>query len=195
MPTIVEEGLADEAFIRERAENYAALKELVARYTPEKVALVTRIAAETIRDDARLYATSDRSMIFWGMGISQHIHGTDNAHSLISLAPLTRQIGRPGTGPHPLRGQNNVQRASDVRLIPMSFRDYACVDNPAARERFEALWGTSLDPNPRLTATEMMDAAHHGTLRGMYIVGENPAMSDPNVAFGIRSEIERRTLR
>jgi formate dehydrogenase major subunit len=120
-------------------------------------------------------------MIFWGMGISQHVHGTDNARCLISLALLTGQIGRPGTGLHPLRGQNNVQGASDVGLIPMAFPDYARVDNASARARFEALWGTTLDPNPGLTVTEVMDAAHHGTLRGMYIMGENPAMSDPNV--------------
>jgi formate dehydrogenase major subunit len=181
MHTIVEEGLADEAFIRERTENYAALKTLVAEYSPEKIAPVTGIDAQTIREVARLYATAQRSMIFWGMGISQHIHGTDNARCLISLALLTGQIGRPGTGLHPLRGQNNVQGASDVGLIPMSFPDYARVDNVGVRQRFEALWGTTLDPNPGLTVTEVMDAAHHGTLRGMYIMGENPAMSDPNV--------------
>jgi formate dehydrogenase major subunit len=181
MHVIVEEGLADEAFIRERTENYAALKTLVAEYRPEKVAPVTGIDAQTIREVARLYAGSERSMIFWGMGISQHVHGTDNARCLISLALLTGQIGRPGTGLHPLRGQNNVQGASDVGLIPMSFPDYARVDNPGVRARFEALWDTPLDPKPGLTVTEVMDAAHHGTLNGMYIMGENPAMSDPNV--------------
>jgi formate dehydrogenase major subunit len=181
MHTIVEEGLADEAFIRARTENYAALKTLVAGYSPEKIAPVTGIDAATIREIARLYATAERSMIFWGMGISQHVHGTDNARCLISLALLTGQIGRPGTGLHPLRGQNNVQGASDVGLIPMSFPDYARVDNPAVRERFETLWNTPLDSKPGLTVTEVMDAAHAGTLAGMYIMGENPAMSDPNV--------------
>jgi formate dehydrogenase major subunit len=181
MHTIVEEDLADQTFIRERTENYAALKMLVAGYSPEKIAPVTGIDARTIREVARLYATAERAMIFWGMGISQHVHGTDNARCLISLALLTGQIGRPGTGLHPLRGQNNVQGASDVGLIPMSFPDYARVDDPAVRERFEALWGTPLDPAPGLTVTEVMDAAHRGTLTGMYIMGENPAMSDPNV--------------
>jgi formate dehydrogenase major subunit len=181
MHTIVEEGLADEAFIRERTENYAALKMLVAEYSPEKIAPVTGIAAHTIREVARLYATSERSMIFWGMGVSQHVHGTDNARCLISLALLTGQIGRPGTGLHPLRGQNNVQGASDVGLIPMSFPDYARVDDPDVNQRFEALWETKLDSKPGLTVTEVMDAAHAGTLRGMYVMGENPAMSDPNV--------------
>ncbi len=181
MHTIVEEGLADETFIRERTENYAALKTLVADYSPEKVAAITGIDAQIIREVARLYATAERSMIFWGMGISQHVHGTNNARCLISLALLTGQIGRPGTGLHPLRGQNNVQGASDVGLIPMAFPDYGRVDNPGVRERFEALWGMKLDPTPGLTVTEVMDAAHLGTLTGMYIMGENPAMSDPNV--------------
>jgi formate dehydrogenase major subunit len=182
MHAIIEENLADETFIRERTENYAALKALVADYSPEKIAPVCGIEASVIREVARLYATAGAAMIFWGMGISQHVHGTDNARCLISLALLTGQIGRPGTGLHPLRGQNNVQGASDVGLIPMSFPDYARVDDPSVRERFEALWGTPLDPKPGLTVTEVMDAAHRGTLTGMYIMGENPAMSDPNVA-------------
>jgi formate dehydrogenase major subunit len=120
-------------------------------------------------------------MIFWGMGISQHVHGTDNARCLIDLALISGQIGRPGTGLHPLRGQNNVQGASDVGLIPMVFPDYQRVDDDAARERFEQLWGRALDPRPGLTVVEIMHAIHAGTVRGMYIMGENPAMSDPNL--------------
>lgn len=181
MHAIIEEGLANETFIGERTENYAALKALVADYSPESVAPVTGIDAPTIRAVARLYAASERSMIFWGMGISQHVHGTNNARCLISLALLTGQIGRPGTGLHPLRGQNNVQGASDVGLIPMSFPDYQPVDDTGVRERFEQLWAVTLDPTPGLTVTEVMDAAHARTLTGMYIMGENPAMSDPNV--------------
>jgi formate dehydrogenase major subunit len=157
------------------------LARTVAAYAPEKVAPVTGIPAHTIREVARLYATSKGSMIFWGMGISQHIHGTDNARCLISLALLTGQIGKPGSGLHPLRGQNNVQGASDVGLIPMVFPDYQRVDNEAVRRKFEALWGAKLDPNPGLTVTEITDAAYAGTIRGMYVMGENPAMSDPNV--------------
>ncbi|HTW84240.1 MAG TPA: formate dehydrogenase subunit alpha [Candidatus Sulfotelmatobacter sp.] len=181
MHVIVEEGLVDERFIRERTENYEALVENVADYAPEKTAAITGIDARTVREVARLYATAKGAMIFWGMGISQHVHGTDNARCLISLALMTGQIGRPGTGLHPLRGQNNVQGASDVGLIPMMFPDYQRVDNPDARAKFEALWGTPLDPKAGLTVTEIMDAVHHGTIRGMYIMGENPAMSDPNV--------------
>jgi formate dehydrogenase major subunit len=130
---------------------------------------------------ARAYATSKGSMILWGMGISQHVHGTDNARCLIALALMTGQIGRPGTGLHPLRGQNNVQGASDSGLIPMVFPDYQRVDNAEAGARFEALWGTKLDRKPGLTVVEIMNAAYDGKIRGMYIMGENPAMSDPDL--------------
>ena len=181
MHVIVAEGLANETFVRERTENYEALARNVADYAPKKVAPIAGVPAETIRDVARLYATAKTAMIFWGMGISQHVHGTDNARCLISLALLTGQIGRPGTGLHPLRGQNNVQGASDVGLIPMMYPDYEPVDNQDARRRFEALWNVELDSQPGLTVTEVMDAAHAGVVRGMYIMGENPAMSDPNV--------------
>jgi len=139
------------------------------------------VPAQTIRDVARMYATSGGSMILWGMGISQHVHGTDNARCLIALALMTGQVGRPGTGLHPLRGQNNVQGASDAGLIPMMFPDYRRVDNAEARACFEALWGRPLDPKPGLTVVEIMDAVHAGKIRGMYIMGENPAMSDPDV--------------
>ncbi len=178
---IIEEGLANEAFIRERTENYEALRENVREYSPEKVAAITGIDAQTIREVARLYATANAAIIFWGMGISQHIHGTDNARCLISLALVTGQIGRPGTGLHPLRGQNNVQGASDMGLIPMMFPDYKRVDDEAARHTFEALWETKLDPKAGLTVTEITNAAYDGVIHGMYIMGENPAMSDPNV--------------
>jgi formate dehydrogenase major subunit len=144
------------------------------------MAPVCGIPAATIRQVARLYAKSKGSMILWGMGISQHIHGTDNARCLIALCMMTGQIGRPGTGLHPLRGQNNVQGASDSGLIPMVFPDYQRVDNAQARARFEKLWGATLDPQPGLTVVEIMDAVHEGKIRGMYIMGENPAMSDPD---------------
>jgi formate dehydrogenase major subunit len=120
-------------------------------------------------------------MILWGMGISQHTHGTDNARCLIALSLMTGQIGRPGTGLHPLRGQNNVQGASDSGLIPMMYPDYQRVGNPEVRERFEHLWGAKLPHKPGLTVVEIMDAVHAGEIKGMYIMGENPAMSDPDV--------------
>ncbi len=181
MHVIIAEELHDKAYIETYTEGFEALARAVADYSPERVAPICGVPAETLRAVARAYATAARSMIFWGMGISQHIHGTDNARCLISLALLCGQIGRPGTGLHPLRGQNNVQGASDVGLIPMVYPDYQRVDDPAVRAHFEALWHASLDPKPGLTVVEIMHAIHDGTIRGMYIMGENPAMSDPNL--------------
>ena len=178
---IVVEGLVDEAFIRDRTSGYEALAENVKTFSPERMAPICGIDATTIREVARLYATSKASIIFWGMGISQHIHGTDNARCLIALALSTGQIGKPGSGLHPLRGQNNVQGASDSGLIPMFYPDYQRVATPEARERFERLWHTTLDPDPGLTVVEIMNAAKKHEIRGMYVMGENPAMSDPDV--------------
>ncbi|MBS0325965.1 MAG: formate dehydrogenase subunit alpha [Proteobacteria bacterium] len=180
MHTIVSEGLVAKSFIDDRTSGYAALRDNVLRFPPEAMAAVCGIDADTLREVARLFARSRASMILWGMGVSQHVHGTDNARCLIALSMMTGQIGRPGTGLHPLRGQNNVQGASDVGLIPMVYPDYQAVGDPAVRAKFEALWKTPLDPNPGLTAVEIMDAAHAEKIRGMYIMGENPAMSDPN---------------
>jgi len=181
MNVIIEEGLHNRDYIKRHTEGFEALRDCVKEYNPEKVAPICGIAADTIREVARVYANSKGSMIFWGMGISQHIHGTDNARCLISLALLTGQIGRPGSGLHPLRGQNNVQGASDVGLIPMVFPDYHPVNDPAATKRFEDLWGAQLDPEPGLTVVEIMQAIHSGEMHGMYIMGENPGMSDPNL--------------
>ncbi len=181
MHVIVAEGLVDPAFIAARTDGYEAVRKNVEGYSPEAMAPLCGIPAATIRDVARLYATSKGSMILWGMGISQHVHGTDNARCLIALALLTGQIGRPGAGLHPLRGQNNVQGASDSGLIPMMYPDYQRVANPDARRKFEQLWGTQLDPRPGLTVVEIMDAVHRGEINGMYVMGENPAMSDPDV--------------
>jgi formate dehydrogenase major subunit len=140
------------------------------------------VTVDQIREIARLYATARNAMILWGMGISQHVHGTDNARCLISLCMITGQIGRDGTGLHPLRGQNNVQGASDVGLIPMVFPDYQSVTDPAIQQRFRRLWNVKeLDDQPGLTTVEMMNHAYDGVIKGMYIEGENPAMSDPDV--------------
>ncbi|MEO7727916.1 MAG: formate dehydrogenase subunit alpha [Burkholderiales bacterium] len=180
MHVIVHEGLVDEDFIRSRTIGYDDLKKNVANYSPEAMAPVCGIPAETIKEVARLYAKSKGSMILWGMGISQHIHGTDNARCLIALCMVTGQIGRPGTGLHPLRGQNNVQGASDSGLIPMFYPDYQRVVSDDARLRFEKLWDATLDPEPGLTVVEIVNASLEGKIRGMYIMGENPAMSDPD---------------
>lgn len=181
MCAVLKQGLTNEEFIRARTDNFDALRKHLDEYTPEKVASICGIEAEKIYEIARIYAMSKASIIFWGMGISQHIHGTDNARCLIALSLMTGQIGRPGTGLHPLRGQNNVQGASDVGLIPMVFPDYQRVDNNEANRRFEKLWNTKLDKNPGLTVVETMHAVHDGAIKGMYIMGENPAMSDPNL--------------
>jgi formate dehydrogenase major subunit len=179
--TIIEEGLTDDKFIAERTLDYEDLKANVADFSPEKMEPVTGIDAATVREVARLFATSKASMIFWGMGISQHIHGTDNSRCLIALSMITGQVGRPGTGLHPLRGQNNVQGASDAGLIPMMFPDYQRVDNPDANAWFSKYWNIELDNKPGLTVVEIMHSILEGGIRGMYIMGENPAMSDPNL--------------
>jgi len=179
--TIVEEGLVNAAFVRDRTSGYEALAENVKKFSPELMAPICGIDAKTIREVARLYAKAKGSMILWGMGISQHVHGTDNARCLIALTLSTGQIGKPGSGLHPLRGQNNVQGASDSGLIPMFYPDYQRVSTPEARERFEKLWRTELDPDAGLTVVEIMHAAKRREIRGMYIMGENPALSDPDV--------------
>jgi formate dehydrogenase major subunit len=181
MHSVVQQGLVDDDFINRRTEGYEALKEQLADYSPESMEPICGIPAETLHEVARIFAKASGAMIFWGMGVSQHVHGTDNARCLINLALITGQIGRPGTGLHPLRGQNNVQGASDVGLIPMVYPDYQRVDNTEVRKKFEALWGQPLDPKPGLTVVEIMHAIHDGQIRGMYVMGENPAMSDPNL--------------
>ncbi|MDD3674363.1 formate dehydrogenase subunit alpha [Thauera propionica] len=179
--TIIEEGLTDPEFIAARTEGFEAFRDAALKYPPERMEAVTGIPAATVREVARAYARGPNSIIFWGMGVSQHTHGTDNSRCLIALALMTGQIGRPGTGLHPLRGQNNVQGASDAGLIPMMLPDYQRVSEPAVRARFEALWQAPLSDTPGLTVVEIMDAACEGRIRGMYVEGENPAMSDPDL--------------
>ncbi|HUG72741.1 MAG TPA: molybdopterin-dependent oxidoreductase, partial [Steroidobacteraceae bacterium] len=184
--TVIDEGLVNEEFVRTRASNFEALKKNVAGYSAEAMAPICGIAAETIREVAREFATAKSAMILWGMGISQHVHGTDNARCLIALVSVTGQIGKPGSGLHPLRGQNNVQGASDAGLIPMMFPNYQRVTDRDAHARFEKFWDTKLDDQPGYTVTEIMDKClvddtDPHKIRGMYIMGENPAMSDPDL--------------
>ncbi len=180
MHVIVKEDLYDEQYVQAHTEGFEQLRDHLSNFSPEEMAPICGIEPDVIRDVARLYANAEAAIIFWGMGISQHIHGTDNARCLISLALMSGQVGRPGTGLHPLRGQNNVQGASDAGLIPMFYPDYQSVSDPAKQSKFEELWGASLEPERGLTVVEIMDAVHDGDIRGMYIMGENPAMSDPN---------------
>jgi formate dehydrogenase major subunit len=177
---IVTEELYDRQYVQAHTENFEALREHIRDYAPERMEPECGVAAATIREVARLYARAEAAIIFWGMGISQSIHGTDNARCLIALALTTGQVGRPGTGLHPLRGQNNVQGASDAGLIPMFLPDYQSVENAAFRSQYEKFWGTTLAPKRGLTVVEVVNAIHAGQVRGMYIMGENPAMSDPD---------------
>ena len=179
---IVSEGLVDEAFVKARVNGYEAVKASVAEATPERMSEICGIPADTLRAVARAFATSKGSMILWGMGVSQHVHGTDNARGLIALALLSGQIGRPGTGLHPLRGQNNVQGASDAGLIPMMLPNYQRVSDATVRAQFEALWHSPIDAQAGLTVVEIMHAVTEGRIRGLYVEGENPAMSDPDLA-------------
>ncbi|MFO7326206.1 MAG: formate dehydrogenase subunit alpha, partial [Pseudomonadota bacterium] len=184
--TVIDEGLANEDFIRNRTSNYEALKQNVQGYSPEAMAPICGIPAATIREVARAFARAKAAMILWGMGVSQHVHGTDNARCLIALVSVTGQIGKPGSGLHPLRGQNNVQGASDAGLIPMMFPNYQRVNNKEAHARFEKFWNTKLDDTPGYTVVEIMDKclvddSDPHKVHGMYIMGENPAMSDPDL--------------
>jgi formate dehydrogenase major subunit len=187
---IVEEGLYDETYISQFTENWEAEKVHLANFTPEKMSAICGIEPDVLRDVARTFAGAKAGMIFWGMGVSQHIHGTDNSRCLISLALMTGNVGRSGTGLHPLRGQNNVQGASDAGLIPMFLPDMQTVTDDGVRSRFAEVWARDLATDAvnepllaekGLTVTEIMDAVHDGDIHGMYILGENPAMSDPDV--------------
>lgn len=181
MHVIVAERLYDEQYLQAYTEDFEQLKEHVSTYTPESMAETTGINAETIREVARTFGRAERAMIFWGMGISQHVHGTDNSRCLIALAMICGQVGRSGTGLHPLRGQNNVQGASDAGLIPMFYPDYGGVSSEPVYTKFEDLWKTPLSHKPGLTVVEIIHAANKGEIKSMYIQGENPAMSDPDL--------------
>jgi formate dehydrogenase major subunit len=181
MHEVIRLGLVDRDFVAQRTSGYGELAKVVQDYPPERAAQITGIDADTIRLVARLWGEAGAGVIYWGMGISQHTTGTDNARCLIAMCSITGHVGRPGTGLHPLRGQNNVQGASDAGLIPMFYPDYQPVDAPGVRERFEEAWSVSLDPNRGLTVTEIVASALHGGVRGMYMMGENPFLSDPNI--------------
>ena len=178
---IVTEKLYDRQYVEAQTSNFKAFADHIEDFTPEEMAPVCGIPAETLRAVARSYARAKSAIIFWGMGVSQHVHGTDNARCLIALALICGQVGRPGTGLHPLRGQNNVQGASDAGLVPMFFPDYRSVENADIRRSVEQAWGTTLDPKRGLTVVEIMKAVHADVIKGMYILGENPAMSDPDL--------------
>jgi len=181
MHVIIDENLHDRSFIDSRTEGFEALKTAVDGYPPSVAEALTGVPANAIVEFARRFGRARSAMIFWGMGISQHTVGTDNARCLIALALLTGNVGRPGTGLHPLRGQNNVQGASDAGLIPMYYPGYQPVTDPEARQRLAALWGVNLPDQPGLTTVEITHAALSGEVRGLYCLGENPFLSDPDI--------------
>ena len=178
MHVIVREGLAKQEFIASRTEGYEAVATTVAWYTPERVAEITGVPAELIVEAARLYAKAERASIVYSMGITQHTTGVDNVRSLANLAMMTGQIGRPGTGVNPLRGQNNVQGACDMGALPDVYTGYQKVADAAARAKFGKVWGVELSDKPGLTVTQMLPAALEGKIKALYIMGENPVLSD-----------------
>ena len=178
--TIISEELYDQQYIDGYTEGFEELKKQTAQFTPERMAPLCGIEANKIKEIARIYAKANSALIFWGMGVSQHTHGTDNARCLISLALICGHVGRPGTGLHPLRGQNNVQGASDAGLIPMFYPDYKSVTDKDQLDRWERFWSTDLDREKGLTVVEITDAMYERKIKGAYIMGENPAMSDPD---------------
>tara|TARA_B110000008_G_scaffold106269_1_gene109164 strand:- start:4869 stop:7637 length:2769 start_codon:yes stop_codon:yes gene_type:complete len=182
MNVIVEEELYDRQYIDGYTENWDAMKEHLKQFSPESMSEFCGVKADKLRAVARDFAKAKSAMIFWGMGISQHIHGTDNSRCLISLALMCGQVGRPGTGLHPLRGQNNVQGASDAGLIPMFLPDYQSVADEGVRSAFNEIWKTgAIAAEKGLTVMEIMDAVHDDKISSLYILGENPAMSDPDL--------------
>jgi len=182
MNVIIAEGLADEEYIRQQCEGFEEFKKTVEEYTPERAAEICGVEAEDIRRAARTFATAESAAIVYAMGITQHTTGVDNVLSLANLAMLTGNLGKEGTGVNPLRGQNNVQGACDMGGLPNVFSGYQKVSDAKVRDKFEAAWGVDyLSGNPGLTLMEMMDAAYRGDVKMLYIMGENPVISDPDV--------------
>ncbi|MBI2869137.1 MAG: formate dehydrogenase subunit alpha, partial [Chloroflexi bacterium] len=181
MRVIVDEGLADAAFIEQRCENYEAFKESLKNFPLVEVERITGVPGSLIIDAARLYATSKPASILYAMGITQHSHGTDNVMATANLAMLTGNIGKPSSGVNPLRGQNNVQGACDMGALPNVFPGYQSVADAAIREKFEKAWGVKLSPAPGKTLTEIVPAARAGAIKAIYLMGENPTLSDADI--------------
>lgn len=177
---VVKEKLYDEEFIKNRTEGFNDYLESLEAFTPEWAESVSGVPADDIRKAARIYAKAERAAIYWGMGISQSTHGTDNTLSLVNLALMCGHVGKAGTGLNPLRGQNNVQGCSDSGGLPNVFTAYQSVTAPDTKGKFEKYWGTELNPQAGLTATEMVTGAANGSVKAMFIMGENPMISEPN---------------
>ncbi|OGI26546.1 MAG: formate dehydrogenase subunit alpha [Candidatus Melainabacteria bacterium RIFOXYA12_FULL_32_12] len=186
---ILNENIQNQKFIDERTENFNELKKTVEKYTPEYVEEITGIPTEQLIQAARIYAGAQKASIIYSMGITQHSHGTDNVKSLANLAMVTGNIGKKSSGVNPLRGQNNVQGACDTGALPNVYPGYQKVDDPNAQEKFEKAWGVPLSNKFGLTITEMMDKAIDGEIKAIYLVGENPMVSDPNISH-VREALE-----
>lgn len=184
---ILRDGLEDSDYINERTENFAAFRQSVQDCTPKWAETITGVRAEDIEQAARMYAQAERAGIYYTMGITQHTSGTNNVCALANLALLTGNLGKHGAGLNPLRGQNNVQGASDMGCNPIFYPGYQRVDIEANQKKFEKIWGTPLSLQPGLMATEMPAAINAGTLRGMWIMGENPVLSDPNSQHAVKA--------
>lgn len=182
MNVIISEGLHDVEFIEERTEGFEELKKTVAKYTPDYVEEITEIPADDLRSAAIAYASAEKAMIFYSMGITQHTTGTDNVLSIANLAMLTGNVGKESTGVNPLRGQSNVQGACDLGALPNVYPGYQSVTDLKLRKKFEKAWGVDLPAEAGLTVVEMMNAAYDGHIKGMYIMGENPTLSDPDIS-------------
>ncbi len=180
MRVIVDEGLLNSAFIGERCENFEEFKESLKSFDLDTVTEITGVSGDKITEAARLYATNSPATILYTMGITQHTHGTDNVMATADLAMLTGNVGKPGTGVNPLRGQNNVQGACDMGALPNVYTGYQAVADPNVREKFGHAWGATLPLEPSLTVTEITDGAHQGKIKALYVVGENPVLSDPD---------------
>jgi formate dehydrogenase major subunit len=182
---IIEEGLIDAEFIERAAEGFDELKAEMARYTPQWASEISGVDADMIRRAARMYATSGASQVLWGLGVTEAGHGSNSVFAMINMAVMTSNIGRPGTGTCPIRGQNNVQGASDVGALPTVYSDYRSVTDPQARAEHEQTWGAPMPNNVGLRIPDMFDAAHDGTLKAMFVLAEDIAQSDPDTAHVI----------
>jgi len=181
MNVILTEGLADTEFIANRTENFDEVAKVLEKYTPEYASAICGVPADDIRKAARIYAEAERGSICYAMGVTQHSTGTDNVKSICNLAMMTGNLGKPGTGVNPLRGQNNVQGACDMGALPVTYPAYQAVSNPDVRAKFEKAWGVPLSPNNGLTIPDVVNKAHHGEIKGLMVFGENPMVSDPDL--------------
>lgn len=184
---IVNEGLQDSAFIEERCEDYEAFKDSLKEYSLERVAEISGVSQDKIVEAARIYATQSPASILYCMGITQHVHGTHNVWAVSNIALLTGNLGKTSAGVNPLRGQNNVQGACDMGALPDVYPGYQKVEKPESKEKFEAAWDCELNDSEGLTHTEIFDALHKGTIKSLYLIGENPVLSEANAGHAIEA--------